>query len=221
MAEPWTTITVRRWGGLAVLVTGAAIALAACGSGPSSPLVASLGKNSQGRGATTTTQPHGNPTRLLDQWAACMRRHGEPGQADPTVDVNQDINITWDPAITGGFNGTNKGGQGNSGPGQYCRSYLNAAQMALGGNRSQPPSDQATLLKFAECLRANGITDFPDPVNDTLSFNIGAGGDLNPNNPSFQHATRLCDQRTGAHMPGGGGPPPPGTIKLNGAGPPP
>ena len=39
------TTMYRRWGGLVVLVGGAAIGLAAC-SGPSSPHVASLGKNS-------------------------------------------------------------------------------------------------------------------------------------------------------------------------------
>jgi hypothetical protein len=85
--------------------------------------------------------------------------------------------------------------------------------------RTHGDPDQVTLEKYSECMRANGIPDFPNPINGTLSFNIGAGGDLNPNNPTFQHTSRLCVQRTGAHVPGGGGPPPPGTIRLTGAGP--
>jgi hypothetical protein len=148
-----------------------------------------------------------------------MRSHGDPNQADPTIDANKDIDIDWNPAITGGYYGTNKGGEGNSGPGQYCRAYLDATQKALGGDHQPSGVDQVTLEKYSECMRANGIADFPDPINGTLSFNIGAGGDLNPSNPTFQHASRLCVQRTGAHVPGGGGPPPPGTIRLTGAGP--
>jgi hypothetical protein len=208
-----------RSGGLAILVAAAALALAAC-SGPSSPHVASLGKSSGSRdGSTTTTQPKGDPTQLLDDWAACMRSHGDPNQADPTVDANKDIEINWNPAITGGIDGTNKGGQGNSGPGQYCRAYLTAAQTALGGNKQQPHSDPATLEKFSQCMRANGISDFPDPMNGTLSFNIGAGGDLSPTNPTFQSASKLCAQKTAAQVPGTGGTPPSGVIKLDGAGP--
>jgi hypothetical protein len=145
-----------------------------------------------------------------------MRAHGDPNQADPSIDANRDIVITWDPAIPGGYNGTNKGGQGNSGPGQFCRAYLNAAQLALqGGHRPKPP-DQATVEKFSKCMRANGIPDFPDPTANGLSLNVGAGGDLNPSNTTFQNAAKLCAQRTGVHLPGAGGTPPPGIVKLNG-----
>ena len=58
---------------------------------------------------------------MLDEWATCMRAHGDPDQADPTIDANRIIHITWNPAIPGGYEGTNQGGQGNLGPGQYCR----------------------------------------------------------------------------------------------------
>jgi hypothetical protein len=27
----------------------------------------------------------GNPTRLVDEWATCMRSHGDPNQVDPTI----------------------------------------------------------------------------------------------------------------------------------------
>lgn len=216
---------------LVALLAGAAIGLAGCSgsSAPpaaSSPTVASLptstravvGSGNSG-GSTTTTPPADNATALVDEWATCMRGHGDPEQADPTIDANKDIDISWNPAITGGIFGTNKGGQGNSGPGQYCRTYLSEAQTALGGNEQPNGSDQATLVKFSACMRANGVADFPDPVNGTLSFNLGASGDLNPSNPAFQHVSKLCAQKTGAHVPGDGGPPPPGVIRLDGAGP--
>jgi hypothetical protein len=222
-----TTTRYRRSGGLSVLAAAAAIVMSACSGGSGSPHVANLGTNSSHRrgnstpnssGTSATTLPTSDPTRLLDEWAACMRAHGDANQADPTITANKVIDITWDPAIPGGYNGTNKGGQGNSGPGQYCRAYLTAAQMALQGGQSPEKPDPAKLEKLSECMRANGVPDFPDPSGDTLSFNVGAGGDLNPNNPIFQAASRLCAQKTGLQG-FDGATPQPGMIELNGAGP--
>lgn len=143
-----------------------------------------------------------------------MRSHGDPSQADPTVDVHGVIHITWDPSIPGGYNGTNKGGHGNSGPGQFCRTFLNAASTALQGGRQPEQPDQAKLVKFSQCMRAHGISDFPDPTAGGLV--ISRGGDLNPNNPAFQSASKVCATKTG--VPGFGGAPQPGTIELNGGG---
>ena len=71
----------RRWGGRMAVLAGAAIGLAAC-SGPDAPDVAGLGK-SRHNGSVSTTYPTGSPTRLLDEWATCMRSHGDPDQVDP------------------------------------------------------------------------------------------------------------------------------------------
>jgi hypothetical protein len=218
----------QRSGGFAILVAAATIALAGCEGGSSSPHVASLPTSTSlgvgadaGRGSSTaTTAPKGDPIRLLNEWAACMRSHGDPNQADPTIDANKDIDINWNPATTGGIFGTFKGGQGNSGPGQYCRSYLTPAQLALSGAQQQVVPDQAMLMKYAECMRANGIADFPDPANGGLTFSAGGNSDLDPANPTFQKASKFCAQKTGVHFPGTGGTPPPGVIRIDGAGPP-
>ena len=209
-----------RLSGLAVVLAVAAIGLAACGDPTGSPHVANLGRSggSGGGASTSTAAPTGNPTQVLDEWAACMRAHSDPNQADPTIDTNKVIHITWDPAIPGGYNGTQKGGRGNVGPGEYCRDYLDEAQSALRGGEAQQGPGQAQLVKLAQCMRANGVPDFPDPVNGTLSFNLGASGDLNPINPTFQTASKLCSEKTGVTLRGAGGPPP-GTIELNGGGP--
>lgn len=154
------TTKYRRPGCLVTLPAGAAIGLEACSgsSAPpaaSPPTVASLpsstsaGPSSGQSGVSSTTTPlTDNATALVDEWATCMRNHGDPDQADPTIDANKDININWNPAI-----------------------------------------------------------------------NLGAGGDLNPSNPTFQHVSKFCARNTGAHVPGAGGPPEPGTIRLEGAGP--
>jgi hypothetical protein len=216
-----------------LVVAGAAaavvIGLASCTGGTHSPHVANLGTSRAGGGNSTTnsrggtsatTRPSSNPTVLLDEWATCMRSHGDPNQADPTITADKVIDITWDPSIPGGIDGTNKGGQGNSGPGQYCRSYLDAAQSALRGGQTQEQPSQAQLLKFSECMRANGVPDFPDPsAGGGLSISLNAGGDLNPNSPVFKNASKLCAQKTGVQGFAHAGQPQPGMIELNGAAP--
>jgi hypothetical protein len=194
----------RRWSGLAVLVTGAGVGLAAC-SGSSSPRVASLGKGSDGS-VSTTTVPTGSPTKLLDEWAACMRSHGDPGQIDPTVDASKVIQITlgW----AGGLRGANGA----------CGAYLSAAQTALGGGTSPASSDQATALKFAQCMRANGVPDYPDPTgnDNNQAIHATSGSDLNPANPTFQAASTLCTDKTGYQSKFSNGPPQPGSINILG-----
>jgi hypothetical protein len=200
----------RRSGGLAAIAAAAAIGLAACG-GSSSPHVASLGNGSgNSAGGTTTTLPKGNPTQLLDEWASCMRSHGDPTQVDPTIDANKVIHITFPAAASG--NGPVGLGEGSNDP---CDAYLTAASTALRGGKPLQRPDPAKLEKFSQCMRANGIPDFPDPSGGGLSIQAHPGSDLNPNNPTFQNASKLCAKKTG--VPGlGGGPPPAGAIEATG-----
>src|SRR5580692_10901895 len=99
------TTMYRRWGGFVVIVVGAAIGLAACSGSSSSPQVASLGKNSGDGSVTTTTVPARSPIQLLDEWASCMRSHGDPDQVDPTVDATKVIQITLGAGYAGGVRG--------------------------------------------------------------------------------------------------------------------
>jgi hypothetical protein len=214
----------QRSAGLALVATAAGVVLAGCG-GSASPSVATLATTTSHSGSDTSANStaarsgrgsgsalaSGNPSELLVEWAACMRSHGDPEQVDPSIDAHKVIHIPWNPAIPGGYDGTNKGGQGNLGPGQYCRTYLAKAQSDLRSGQAQAQPSNAQLVRFAECMRANGISDFPDPTAKGLQIN--RTGDLNPNNPAFQHASNLCSQRTG--VPGFGGAPAPGTIQLS------
>jgi hypothetical protein len=90
------------------------------------------------------------------------------------------------------------------------------------GQAAPKPPDQTALVKFLQCIRANGVPDYPDPSSKGLSFNVGSGGDLNPNNPTLQNASKICDQKTGhpgfAAVPGLGGASTsqPGGIELTG-----
>jgi hypothetical protein len=217
-----------RFGGLAAIIVIAAIGLTACGSA-SAPHVASLptSSNTASGGtpvdaSTTATGTHshrarpakGNATALLVQWANCMQTHGDPDQAAPTIDANEVIHLTWNDAIPGGIYGTNKGGQGNAGPGQHCRTYIDQAITNLQGSQHLQQPSQAQLLKLSQCMRTNGVSDFPDPSNGGVSFN--RAGDLNPGNPIFQKASTVCAKKTGLPGFATGGSPPPGAVVFNG-----
>ena len=202
-----------RSGGLAAIAVTAAIGLAACG-GSRAPHVASLNGSTGSRdsGGPTTTLPKGNPTQLLDEWATCMRSHGDPDQTDPTIDANKVIHIIFPPGANNGPVDAGKGG--SSSP---CSNYLTAASTALRGGQPLPKPDPAKLEKFSQCMRANGVPDFPDPSGGGLSIQTHPGSDLSPANPTFQSASKLCAKKTGVPALGGGTPPP-GAIQAASSG---
>jgi hypothetical protein len=207
------SMTYLRSGLLAVAAAAAAIGLAGCG-GSSAPHVASLSGSSGhgGSGSTTTTLPKGDATQLLDEWATCMRAHGDPDQVDPTIDANKVIHITYPPGA--GNNGPVDLGKGSNDP---CGNYLTAASTALRGGQPVPKPDPAKLEKFAQCMRASGIPDFPDPSGGGLSIQTHPGSDLNPSNPTFKKAAKRCGQRAGVPL-FGGSTPPAGSIEATSSG---
>jgi len=80
-----------------------------------------------------------------------------------------------------------------------CRSLL-PPRKAL--SPAQQAEAKAQGLKFAQCMRAHGISDFPDP-NSQGNFQIqaNAGSGLDPHNPRFQAANKACEH----DLPGKGG----------------
>jgi hypothetical protein len=185
--------TYCRSGGLAVLVAAAAIGLAACTSGPSSPPVASLGSSggAPATGGSTAVSPAGNPTQLLDEWAACMRGHGDPSQADPTIDADKEIQIIMRdvPAAVSAE------AHDSTGP---CSRYELAAEAALRGGQSPPrPPDMAAEVKYAECMRSHGVPNYPDPNPANPDETKLTGTGIDPNSPFFLNADKLCDKQAG------------------------
>jgi hypothetical protein len=120
------------------------------------------------------------------KFAECLRSHGLPDFPDPSP--NGTFRIT---SSSGAVPGS---------------SQFQAAQKAcrkFTPNGGAPPSAAqqakmlAQLLKYSECMRSHGITDFPDPqsTNGRVGFSITAspGSDLDPNNPRFQAADNACE----------------------------
>jgi hypothetical protein len=75
------------------------------------------------------------------------------------------------------------------------------SSVASGGAASSaPPKGGGTPLAYSQCMRAHGISDYPDPVGDHIELHGSPGSDLNPDSPQFQTAQKACK----ALEPGGG-----------------
>ena len=54
------------------------------------------------------------------------------------------------------------------------------------------PVTTAQLVEFAQCMRAHGIKNFPDPVNGAFSFSGVGPNSVDPSSPAFQAAKAAC-----------------------------
>jgi hypothetical protein len=157
------------------MVTGALVGLvvmaAGCG-GSWNPGVAHLGKSSGG-----------SREKGWEAFARCMRAHGEPSFPDPS----------------------SKGGFDLSGVDQNSPQFQSAAGGACASlephNLTPPAAQQAARagleagLRFAHCMRAHGISNFPDPKQQGaggIVLATGPGAGINPNSPQLKRAQQAC-----------------------------
>ena len=158
-----------------------ALALAACGGSSSSP----------GSGAKLAAA-HGR----FVAFSQCMRAHGVPNFPDPSSSGG--IQITQGSGVNP-FSPAFKAAQGK------CRKLLPG-----GGPGGGKPSAQTEkqMLAISVCMRAHGVTGFPDPTttppSGTGAFTqvIGRGGvflevpnTIDVKSPAYQHAANICNFR--------------------------
>ena len=147
-------------------------------------------------------------TSLLNEWAACERSHGDPNQTDPTVSAGGVIYIyvPKDAQPAGDLHertGT-------------CSQYLaEAANELRAANPVAPPPDQAALLKYVACMRANGVPNYPYPDGDQTNFN---GTGVDPDSPAVVRVNDLCGKKIGAPAWWINGTDTPGDIEVQTAG---
>lgn len=75
---------------------------------------------------------------------------------------------------------------------------------ACGSSKHPAKRGGTSQLAFSECMRAHGLTTFPDPSSGG-GINIGGTG-LNPLAPAFRAAQATCDKLLPGGGPGGGAP---------------
>jgi hypothetical protein len=195
----------------AAAVTALALLVAGCGGGGgSSPGVANvsnthttgsrssnttggsaLGGNSapppssggRGSGPQTGIAIDGGSRATALKLSECMRANGVPNFPDPN---GQGV-------IQGtGFNPTSSSFEAAM---NKCKRYT-----PHGGRAPTPQQTaqmQAEALRFSQCMRSHGLTNFPDPnfgPGGSVTIRIGAhnGTSLDPSSPIFHAAMRAC-----------------------------
>lgn len=122
----------------------------------------------------------------------CMRTHSVPAFPDPAS------------------NGTVSDSQANVSSPQVltaygaCRNLLPPGALQLSTTQQQVILKK--FLKRAACMRAHGITNFPDPsMHNGLPSQSLAGAGIDVNSPFFQSAFRACTGHNLRRAPGNGG----------------
>jgi hypothetical protein len=141
---------------------------------------------------TTTTQP--DRVAIWRQVIQCLRDNGMPNLPDPQFDDN------GEPQFPGGDPGD---------PPERARRACEPIYNRLPPERpppgeDRPPSDIPALLRFAQCMREHGMTDFPDPKPDGSFPLVGTSIEREGKSPRMLSAMRACrslnpDPRGGIH----------------------
>lgn len=163
---------------IAVCVTTGAL-LAACGNS----------SNSNSATSAAAQAVSGREATFLP-FSQCMRAHG----VSNFPDLTHGLQIQQTPGSTS-VNGVTVNSPAFRSAMQTCRSKL-----PNGGNA--PPLSAARrqqALKFSQCMRAHGITNFPDPTFSShgAGISLSAGSGINPNSPAFKAAQSACGSLIG------------------------
>jgi hypothetical protein len=159
----------------------------ACGA-----LIAACGSSSK----PTTNAAKGYSQALA--FSKCMRAHGVSNFPDPSTSGGG-VQLSIGPS-----SGINPQAPAFQAAQQSCQHL-----MPNGGQPSAQASAQAKarLIRTSECMRAHGITDFPDPQTGSPPSNragyssvMGEDGaflaipsSINPQSPAFKQAAAACN----------------------------
>jgi hypothetical protein len=178
-----------------------AATLSACAAADASDIASATGDT--GAGADPSPTATLSPQEQALKFVECMREHGVPMD---------------DPEFSGGGSAIRIGGEGTDqatvqAAMEACREYA-----PFGGDGNAPPPDpemEEKLRQFAQCMRDNGVPDFPDPEGMGLRIDEKIAGD-----PDFPAAQEKCQAEflpgmTGPSTQGSG----PGTGPATGSGP--
>lgn len=130
-----------------------------------------------GSSSTPTQTAASSPVTAALKFAECMRSHGVPNFRDPTPD--------GEGSTTGKVNKRSPEFRTAQ---ETCRG-LQAAIAA-----AKPATSAADQLRYAECMRRHGVTNFPDPLpGGGFSF----PSTINLQSPTFQAAHNACGNKRG------------------------
>jgi hypothetical protein len=63
---------------------------------------------------------------------------------------------------------------------------------ASGGSSAAASDGSDRAVRYSECMRENGVPEFPDPENGRTTLRAGAGSGIDPNSAEFRAAQEAC-----------------------------
>ncbi len=140
-----------RWAAALAAMALIGLLATACGGG-SSPAASSTGGSASAAGGATREQ-------AALAYARCMRSHGVPDFPDP--DSNGNFHV-----------GNNSVSGQETAANQVCNHLLNVGTQL---NAAQTQHTLSQLVKYAQCMRAHGVPNFPDPHTTSGGLGVPSG----------------------------------------------
>lgn len=168
---------------LAVITTG-------CAGADGNDGVATTGKTAKPTSSASADAQ--SQQEALLKYSQCMRENGVPDFPDPKIGDSGGVSLDL-PAGT-----DSKKVDAAS---EKCKQF-----MPNGGEPQKiDPQRLEELREYSQCMRDNGVKNFPDPTDQGLQIN---GNEIDPNDPKVKAAESACAKLMPAPPPGA---PSPGT----------
>jgi hypothetical protein len=152
-----------RLGPMVAVLVGLTVVVAGCGGGAA------------GSGGSGSSGASGGSSASPARFAQCMRGHGVPSFPDPDSSGHFSLQIT-------------KGGSLDPSSATYKSALQTCHRFDTGfGSGSGSGTNNSAALKFSQCMRSHGVTDFPDPSGGGIKMTGGV-----QSNPNFQSALQAC-----------------------------
>jgi len=179
---------LRRAGPIAVALISVVLVAAACSHGSSGPRVAGVGSS------TPTAQSSGGAHANALAYAQCMRSHGLTDFPDPNASGNIDLKSLH----------PQPGSDLYADDPRFQAAATACQSLSPIVSASQRQQDAAQMLRWAQCMRAHGVSNLPDPDSNG-QWPRDASPDIN--SPQFPAALTACKQyQPGSiHVPSGAG----------------
>ena len=198
---------MHRWRKLVLPAALAAGLLAAACGGPSEGAANGIASAGDGGAAKTASdkKKKADPQQAGLDFARCMRDHGMD-MPDPTPGEGGLVMIG--PGPGGDAGGPSRAAAPPAGfeeAHKACRHFL--ADLVGDGPGRLDPAEQDRALKFAKCMRDNGV-DMPDPdfSGGGVSIAIAPGSGSGPDSEKFKAAQKACGSFFGPAGGAGAGP---------------
>lgn len=183
---PLRAVITRKVSRTLAVAVALTVGLAACSSGSSAgPSIASLASPAANASASTGGSSIASSQQALLDYAQCMREQGVD-MPDPRFGAD------GRPVFGSLFAGLDTSSPEYQAAYQSCSQYLQGVSFV--SDPAQRAEQQARLLAFTQCMRADGI-DIPDPQPNPAAGPGGGlfgGSDVDVTSPEYQAAYQAC-----------------------------